>query len=53
MNFAIFGLYRDNPVPAIVPADSRDDAARQYHKRYPGWEGTTLRILSHEELTDG
>jgi len=52
-NFAIFGLYRDNPVPAIVTAETKADALRQYHDRYPGWEGTTLRILSHEELTSG
>ena len=52
MTFAIFGLYRDNQVPAIVTAEAREDALRQYHDRHPGMEGTTWRVLSLEELTE-
>lgn len=50
--FAVFGLYRDRATPQIILAIDKADARRQYHDRYPGWDGTTLMVKSLEEMTE-
>ncbi len=51
--FAVFGLYRDKSNPQIILATDKADALRQYHDRFPGWDGTTFRVLSVEEMAEG
>lgn len=44
-HFAVFGLYRDQAMPAVVKATDVNHARRQYHDKFPGWEGTTFKVI--------